>query len=214
MTQHVDELAELYALGALDELERARVERHARGCAECARRLQQAEETVTVLSQAQPSHAPPAHLAARLSHSVAAPLQPRMHWPALTAIAAAFAIALIPTWIAVDRQTSLQAMRQDERALARLASARFRDAAFVATDRKPMDAKVLYGGDGSWYYIVVMHPKPDMRVAYVHGGHMEMLGTVAMHGESGTLYLPVNHKMEELALLQGATVVAHARLVY
>jgi hypothetical protein len=43
---------------------------------------------------------------------------------------------------------------------------------------------------------------------------MEMLGTVAMHGESGTLYLPVNHKMDELALLEGSTVVADAHLVY
>ena len=53
-----------------------------------------------------------------------------------------------------------------------------------------------------------------MQVAYVHEGRMEMLGTVAMHGESGTLYLPVNHKMDELALVQGGTVVADAHLAY
>jgi hypothetical protein len=43
---------------------------------------------------------------------------------------------------------------------------------------------------------------------------MEMLGRVAMHGDSGTLYLPVNHKMDELALLEGSTVVADAHLAY
>jgi hypothetical protein len=73
---------------------------------------------------------------------------------------------------------------------------------------------VLYGMRGDWYYVVVMHPKPGMQVAYVHGGKMEMLGAVAMHGESGTLYLPVNHKMDELAILENDKVVADAHLVY
>ncbi len=131
------------------------------------------------------------------------------------AFAAALAIAFIPTWVAVDRTRVVsQAMRQDERALARIASVpEFNRAAFMANN-KAMDAKVLYGTRGDWYYVVVMHPKPGMQVAYVHDGHMEMLGTVAMHGESGTLYLPVNHKMDELALLEENTVVARAHLVY
>ena len=49
---HIGENAELYALGELDELEAARVERHARTCAACSSRLGDAEATVLQLVEA------------------------------------------------------------------------------------------------------------------------------------------------------------------
>lgn len=220
MIDHIDEAAELYALGSLDELERARVERHIAQCAACAARLYEAESTVAAIAQAQavPSHEAPASLRSRLDASLGHDARRGMRtWhPFAAAIAAAIVLAFIPTWVAVDRNTALIAMRQDERALARLASAgtQIDHVQFMAPHNRPMNAKVLYGPRGDWYYVVVMHPRPGMQVAYVHGGRMEMLGTVATHGDSGTLYLPVNHKMDELALLDGSTVVADAHLVY
>jgi Putative zinc-finger len=215
MIDHINENAELYVLGSLDDLERARVERHVSGCVDCATRLQEAENAVANLAESLPSHAPPERLHARLQQAV----RPRARsalWRSIpAAIAAALVLAFIPTWVAVDRSRhAIVAMRQDERALAMLASAPFHHAQFMSPKKRPMDAKVLYGMHGNWYYVVVMHPKPGMQVAYVHGGKMEMLGSVAMHGESGTLYLPVNHKMDELALLQGNDVVGDAHLIY
>jgi hypothetical protein len=220
VTDHIDELAELYAVGSLSEFERARVDQHAATCASCAADLRRAEETVADLAQAQaqPEQQAPPSLQRRLNQSLAqSERRGALTWhPFAAAIAAAIVLAFIPTWVAVDRNIALVAMRQDERALARLASAgtQINHAQFMSPAKRPMDAKVLYGPHGDWYYVVVMHPHPGMQVAYVHGGRMEMLGTVAMHGESGTLYLPVNHKMEELALLEGSTVVADAHLVY
>jgi hypothetical protein len=219
MTDHIDELAELYAIGSLDEFENARVERHVVQCAPCAARLHEAETTVAALAQAQalPEHEPPATLRARLDRSLdSSARRGILTWhPFAAAVAAAIVLALIPTFVAVDRNSALVAMRQDEAALARLASAGTQiDHAQFMSGTQPMNATVLYGPRGDWYYVVVMHPRPGMQVAYVHGGRMEMLGTVAMHGESGTLYLPVNHKMDELALLEGSTVVADAHLVY
>jgi hypothetical protein len=218
MSDHIDELAELYAVGSLEEFERERVERHVAGCSECATQLRRAEETVAALVQAQSHdlHDVPPTLRARLDQSLAPRRRPLLTWhPFAAAIAAAIVLAFVPTWVAVDRNTALQAMRQDERALARIASATQIDhAQFMSPSKQPMDAKVLYGPHGDWYYIVVMHPRPGMQVAYVHRGQMEMLGSIAMHGESGTLYLPVNHKMEQLALVEGHTVVADAHLVY
>jgi hypothetical protein len=219
MIDHIDDLAELYALGSLDEFERARVERHIARCSTCAAQLRAAEETVAALAQAQTRelHEPPAQLRARLDEALAVRKRAALTWhPFAAGIAAAVVLALIPTWVAVDRNSALVAMRQDERAIARMAQAgtRIYDAQFVSPSKQPMNAKVLYGPHGDWYYIVVMHPHPGMQVAYVHGGKMEMLGTVAMHGESGTLYLPVNHKMEQLALVEGHTIVADAHLVY
>jgi hypothetical protein len=215
MIDHIDEFAELYVLGSLDDLDRQRVERHVATCALCAARLHDAEKAVAEIATGQPLYEPTHVLGLRLREAVT-PAPPQHHWwVAGLAFAAALAIAFIPTWLAVDRtRVATQAMQQDERALARIAAApTFNRAAFVARNA-PMDAKVLYGPRGDWYYVVVMHPRPGMQVAYVHNGRMEMLGTVAMHGESGTLYLPVNHKMDELALLEGNTVVADAHLIY
>jgi len=215
MIDHIDELAELYAIGSLEEPERQRVERHVAGCAACASRLDEAEQTVAQVADGQPLFEPSSALRERLRQSVAPPVRPMQHWaPVGLAFAAALAIAFIPTWVAVDRTRVSQVMLQDERALARLAAAPTFNRADFMSHSKPMDAKVLYGPHGDWYYVVVMHPKPGMQVAYVHNGRLEMLGPVAMHGESGTLYLPVNHKMDELALLQNDTVVADAHLVY
>lgn len=219
MIDHIDELAELYAVGSLDESQAARVEYHAAECSACATRLHEAETTVAAIAQAQarPLHEPPAALRARLRQSVdRAAHRGVMTWhPFAAGIAAAIVLALIPTFVAVDRSTALQAMQQDERALARLASAGTNiDHAQFMSGSAPMNAKVLYGPKGDWYYVVVMHPRAGMQVAYVHGGRMEMLGTVKMHGESGTLYLPVNHKMDELALVEDGNVLADAHLVY
>jgi hypothetical protein len=216
MIDHVDELAELYVVGSLDDLDRQRVERHVATCSHCAMRLIEAENAVAEIAMGEPLYEPSHLLGQRLRASVVPARAVRHWWTAGIAFAAALAIAFIPTWVAVDRtRVATQAMRQDERALARIAAApSFNRAAFVSPRSGTMDAKVLYGPRGDWYYVVVMHPKPGMQVAYVHNGRMEMLGTVAMHGESGTLYLPVNHKMDELALLEGNTIVADAHLVY
>jgi hypothetical protein len=213
---HIDENAELYAIGSLDDLERVRVERHVVTCAACAARLQQAENAVANLAEALPVQNAPARLRERLRQSIRPPARRSAFWRSIpAAIAAALVLALIPTWVAVDRgRHASVAMRQDEQALAMLASAPFHHAQFMSPEKRPMNAKVLYGMHGDWYYVVVMHPKANMQVAYVHGGRMEMLGAVAMHGQSGTLYLPVNHKMDELALLEGNKVVADAHLIY
>ena len=219
MTNHIDELAELYAIGSLDETERAHVEGHVAACAECAERLDQAQQTVAEIAQSQPIVQPSPRLQRRLQQSIRTSARPRVlhipHWQAISAIAAAFIIALIPSWVAVDRsRTATEARNNDNRAIARLADEPFDQATFMSPKHVPMAAKVLYGPHGDWYYVMVMHPRPNMHVAYMHGRQMEMLGTVAMHGESGTLYLPIKHKMEELALLDGETVVAAARLLF
>lgn len=217
MIEHIGEDAELYAVGALEEARAEFVERHVASCTECASRLDEAQNTIADVAAGQPLFEPSSQLRDRLRASVAPPAaQAAQHWGLIgLAFAAALAIAFIPTWLAVDRtRVATAMMQQDERALARIAAAPAFNRAVFMSQNHPTGAKVLYGSNGDWYYVVVMHPKPGMQVAYVHDGRMEMLGNVAMHGESGSLYLPVNHKMDELALLEGNTVVASAHLVY
>jgi hypothetical protein len=61
---HIEELAELYALGSLDSREGAAVERHVRTCIECADRIRDAEATIAFISDLEEHHQPP-RMAAR-----------------------------------------------------------------------------------------------------------------------------------------------------
>lgn len=63
MSGHINELAELYALGSLEVRERATVERHVRTCVECANRVRAAEETIAFISDLQEHHEPPQTIA-------------------------------------------------------------------------------------------------------------------------------------------------------
>lgn len=211
------EEAELYAAGVLPASDAAAFEEHLRACDDCPQRLADAFEAIATIESARPLAAPPPSLHRRLRATLSP--TPRAargpHWYAFApAAAAAVAIALVPTWVAVDRSRTLQnAMLQDQQALARIAMAPTVEHAEFMAGTHPM-GKVLYGARGDWYYIVVMHPTRDMQVAYIHGGRRELLGRVAPHGISGTLYLPVNHQMNELALLDGGRIVADAHLAY
>lgn len=89
---HIGENAELYALGELDELEAARVERHARACAACSSRLGDAEATVLQLIEAGGAATVPQALDRRVRF--AQPVSPTRAW--IGAVAAAFVLGLLP----------------------------------------------------------------------------------------------------------------------
>jgi anti-sigma-K factor RskA len=71
MSGHIGDLAELYALGSLDEQERVTVERHVRACVECANRVREAEETMAFISDLEPHHDPPESIADRFAARLA-----------------------------------------------------------------------------------------------------------------------------------------------
>lgn len=71
MKLHIGELAELYALGSLEPVERTAVERHLRGCTECADRVRAAEETVAYISDLEAHHEPPGTIAENFADRLA-----------------------------------------------------------------------------------------------------------------------------------------------
>lgn len=217
MNGHADESPELYALGSLDETERTQIEAHAAACEACAARLREAQAAVAAMVQLEPLHPAPAALGERLAASLGPrwPSTPRAWQPAMIALAAAFVIAVAPlSYVLHENRSMHDTMQQDDRALARIAASPFARSSFVPRDGGSARAKVLYAKDGSWYYVIVSHPDPAMQVAYVHDGRMEMLGSLRMRGEMGTLYLPVRHKMDQLAIVERGTVLADAHLAY
>lgn len=217
MNGHIDESAELYALGILDETEIAAVEHHASSCSMCAQRLREAEAAVTAIAELEPRRPAPRALATRLDRSLSnQPARRGWNWQALLAgVAAAFVLAVAPFGYVLNQNRAMHAMMaNDDRALARLAGGQFNHVAFAPRAQGAPPAKVLYARNGSWYYVIVRNPRPDMQIAYEHDGTMEMLGRVGMRGDTGTLYLPVDHKMDELALVERGAVIADAHLAY
>ena len=100
LDDHIGEHAELYALGQLDELESSRVERHARTCDACARRLGEAEEAVLGLIESGDVAAePPIELDRRVRFSG----QPPRAW--IAAVAAAFLVGLLPWGVTTLRHS-------------------------------------------------------------------------------------------------------------
>jgi anti-sigma factor RsiW len=202
---HIDDSAELYALGALDEPERRRVDAHVATCAPCAQRLGEAERAVTFAIEADPQYEPSLALRARLNESLAPSRSKRATVPrSWFAVAAAIAILALPLGFM-------------SRGYMTPAGGGYADAAFVPMKSTPvaMTAHVMYARSGNFYVVVVKHSTRALHVAYVHAdGTMETIGKVEMHGDMGIAMMPIDHKMPILALVDGATIFAEANLAF
>src|SRR5438552_18715103 len=101
---HVDENAELYALGTLSDSERAAVDAHVATCASCAHRVGEAEEAVAALSARQT--AVPSRLDRRMRASFTARSMPRSLY---SLVAAALILGLLPSALLWQRDRDLGA---------------------------------------------------------------------------------------------------------
>lgn len=149
MTQHIDELAELYALGVLDEDERARVDAHALGCDVCAGRLGEAERTIALMEQSAPV---PASLDRRISGVFAR--QPRFRFPSAL-VAAAFVVGLLPSLWFWNTARDAQTFNGDrQQAVQALVSSHFSHAPFTPVAADAPKAKLIYARTGAWLFAV------------------------------------------------------------
>jgi anti-sigma factor RsiW len=206
MTDHLGELAALYALGILEPHEARAAEEHVLGCDACRRLLAQAQADVTAMAAAQPQLEPPMQRApARATPRLPLTL-PRM----ALAFAAALVLMLLPVgYLLEENQSMHQAMIAQTAAMARVSTSPHRTVAFSGTD-----AHVMYGPDGSWYCIVIRGASAPFHVVWPHDGQQTMLGTAVPHGDVALLYLPKSHRMDQLSLMQNGVVVGQARLVF
>lgn len=211
MSDHLGEAAALYALGALDARERSDAEEHLEHCDACRRLLAAAEADVTAMAEAQPQFDPPVRLRERLADSFEpVVLRPKLYSNAWLAAAAAIVIGLAPAAYLLHQNESMHAsMIADADAMARVASGPHQVASFTG-----MDAKVMYGADGSWYCIVIRGTHAGLNVVWPHDGTQTMLGTASPDGDVALLYLPKSHRMQRLSLVQDGRVVGQAQLVF
>lgn len=207
--EQIADLAELYALGTLDESERAAVDEHLRGCATCTQRLGEAEGDVALIASMEPRRTAPRELQARVDRALQNRRQP---WMPAMAIAAAMAIAFLPSLYLWSRTDALhRAMLAQTAAAQRLAGAPHRMARFRTMPGMP-PAEVAYAPDGSWYLVLVHGTSKRLSVAWMHDGTKTMLGDVMPSEHLASLYLPKSHRMDRIALMDGDRIVADVTL--
>jgi len=219
--RHFEEEAALYALGLLDAEETARLNAHLLECVHCAQIVGRAEADVATIAGAEKRRSAPLELELRIERtlrreageSVRPSRRPAIRFLA-AAVAAAFVIGMIPAAFFWQQNRSLQnEIAAESAAMNRLAAAPHRVAAFASANGRDM-AKVMYGRDGSWYFVMVPYAPKPLHVAWMHDGQKTVLGEAMPHGSMATLYLPKSHRMDRLALMDGETVVAEAQLSY
>ena len=217
---HVEDLAELYALGALGDDERASVEAHAGACRDCARAVASAERDVALIASLERRQHVPPMLEARIDRVLGSGTQQPLRlrkpsgWTMPAIAAAALCAGLFPSVYLWSEHVSMHAaMLAQSAAMERLASAPHRTTSFRSARSGP-PAEVMYGNDGSWYVVVVRHASKPLAVAWMHDGTQTMLGAVTPSGNVAMLYLPQSHRMDRLALMDGGRVVAVADLLW
>lgn len=209
--EQIADVAELYALGALDDSERTAVDEHLRGCASCARRLAQAERDVALIASLEPQRAAPRDLQTRVDRALQAQ---KPAWLPAAAIAAGMAIAFLPSLYLWSQTNALhQGMRAQTAAMERLAAAPHRMAHFRTAPGMP-PAEVAYAPNGSWYVVLVHGASKTLSVAWMHDGTKTMLGDAVPRGHLASLYLPKSHRMDRIALMDGDRVVGEATLTW
>lgn len=205
---HVGESAELYALGELDDLESARVERHARTCEPCARRLGEAEETVLQLVESGEMPAQrPAPLDRRIRFA-----QPASRTPAwIAAVAAAFVIGLLPWGVTV---TQRPAAGTSQAAIDAMLAGHFAHAPFAPLRAGVPSAKVVYAREGGWLYVLVAAGREPLDVATIATGHSTVVATLAPSGATRAAFIKVPDHPESVELLSAGVPIARAKIAY
>lgn len=192
---HVGEAAELYALGALDERERAGLEAHIAHCGECLRRVGEAEETLLALERGSKAVEIP-----RGPGNVRPIAQPRKAfvWWIPAAIAAAFVLGwLLPRAAPAPSAATLA-----------MIDSHFSHAQFSGNGPP---AKVVYARDRSWYYIIVSG-SDRFDVYGRRGTQSTLLGTTVPRGETSELFVPRQPRFERVELRDGTALVESASI--
>jgi hypothetical protein len=199
--RHLGELAELYALGALEPLERAQVDAHAAGCAVCTRALGAAESTVTAFDEAfVPQVDPPERLGSRIAASaasaavvLAAHRKPeRAAWriPVFYSTAAAVLLtAGVGGGVFVEHASNVRQAAHDSAVLATIATSHFNHVTFTAHTAAVPVSKVLYARDGAWFYVVIAGSTCDCRVIARSATGERDLGKPDVRGDAAALFV-------------------------
>lgn len=199
MTQHLDDDAELYALGFTDRERSDEIEAHLATCAACCARVSAAESAGAALAAA----LPPMPAAKPVS-------QRRAWWPQLATAAAVVFAATSAIEGNVVHVASERAQRTDV-ALSALASAHFGHT--TLTSAPGIVAKTIYSRDGSWVYLVANGAPAGSHLVLRQGSSERDLGALD-NGTPSTLFAERPGRADEYDIVAGGNVVAHGKPAY
>ena len=208
---HIEDMAELYALGLLGESEGARIRKHIMRCRVCRYAVVQAQDVVAAVAQEVPQLEPSSALRQRLLDSsrptASARTRPSFGWftaGLATGIAAA-ALLLLPARMSIQQSAS-----QNDLALSTIVQSHFTHVPFTALSAKAPQGKVLYAKHAAWLYIIVHAPRPGTQVALEGPGGTKYLGALPIFGENGTLFVRDRGLFHTVVLLREGRVVSRA----
>jgi hypothetical protein len=214
----IEDLAEFYALGTLDDDERAAIAAHLRECSSCARAIGARERDVALIASNELQQKAPPELGARIERVLRGgakrPIRRVVHpaWTLAAGVAAAFFIGILPSIYLWNENRMLRGtMLAQSAAMDRLVTASHRTAGFRPMQPSP-PAEVIYAPDGTWYLVVVRDASKTLAVVWMHDGSYTMLGRAVPRGNLALLYLSKSHPMDRLALMDGDRIVAEATL--
>ncbi len=207
LDDHIGENAELYALGQLGELESSRVERHARTCDACARRLGDAEAAVLHLIESGDLAAPPAELDRRVRFAG----RPPIGW--IAAVAAAFVLGLLPWSVATFRHAHGGTANQ-QLAMNAMLAGHFLHAPAASLVPGAPQAKVIYPREGGWLYVLVGPAGQPVDVVAVIGSEHRTVASIPPGTQTRSAFVPIAAQVSTVQLLEDGTPVASARIVY
>lgn len=205
-SEHIDESAELYALGALSDAERASVEAHVSACAACARRVGEAEETVAFWSS---EAEVPQRLDRRVHASLVRRATTRTFYPL---VAAALIVGLLPSlflWQRDRDRGAIDAMQQQ--AQVAMIHSHFLHAPFVPLSQDGPAAKLIFARTGSWIYVLASTDR-SLTVAAEERTSRVALGTLEGSGAQREFFTNNRPAATAIVLLDGSRPVARAAL--
>lgn len=203
--EHIDELAELYALGVLDDGERASVDAHVRSCELCAKRIGEAEALIADTIE---DREPRSSLDVRIRQAFAPRARIAPRWGAL--VAAAFIIGLLPGLIFAALNRPAAPFADRDRAIAAMVNGHFLHAQFTALAPDAPKAKVLYGRTAPWrYFVAQTHRAYTVEAENASGA--SALGTLHVSGDAGELFV-AQSSARSFVLLDGTRPVARVKL--
>jgi len=195
---HLEDDAELYALGMLRPEERARADEHLATCDVCAQRVARAEAVVAEL--------------AILPHAQIGVARPRRSYRPLGAVLA-LAAALFAGF-AFGRGSAPSSTSDALRTT--LVHAHFRHVSLISQATPAIGAKVLYGNDGAWLWIILDRADCRCRVVAYRNGVATSLGEPVPTGATSELYVTVAPHVDRISLESrgDGTSLASATLAY
>jgi hypothetical protein len=193
---HLDDDAELYALGLTERERGAEIEAHLAECAACRARVVAAEEAAAALAGALP---PMPRAGARPG------------WMSGLAVAAAVALAATAGYEGYTAHTAGAQLATTNVALSALAASHFGHT--TLTSQPGVVAKAIYARDGSWCYVVVNGAPYGTHVVLRHG--TQTIDEGALHaGTPSTLFIQHPGKSDGITLVANAATIAQGKPVY